>query len=717
MRRHKLLAFLGVMFVVAGMVLIMGVPTFAQDAEPETDFLASFYEAWEGSGHATADAEAFVHWDEDGEIDTNCARCHSTPGYLDFLGEDGSEFGTVDAAAPIGTTVNCDACHNDTASALDTVTFPSGAEIHTEDNAARCMVCHQGRSSGLDVDNAITEAGLEDMNAVSEDLRFINIHYYAAAASVYGSEAMGGYQYEGNAYQLQNTHVPGYDTCTSCHNPHTLEIQIEECSSCHEVEELEGLRDIRMPGSQVDFDGDGDTDEGLAYEIEGMQVLAYQAIQAYAAEVVGTPLLYDAHSYPYFFIDTNGDGEAGEDEINYGNQYNAWTGNLLKAAYNYQVSLKDPGAYAHNAVYSIQLLYDTVEALNAELSTPLDLSNNHRNEAGHFDVTAEAFRHWDEDGEVSGRCSRCHTDEGLPFLLENDATIAFEPSNSLSCQTCHDSLSEFTLNVVNEVSMPSGAVISFGEGDASNVCLACHQGRESGVSVDASIASSGAGDDEISEALRFQNPHYFAAGATFFGADANGGYQYEGLEYTGRFDHTRRLNDCASCHDVHTLENKLNRCVDCHEQVEDGGDTALIRAHPDDADPFDYDGDGDLEEPIADEIASFQEALLAGIQAYGADVIGTPITYAPHNYPYWYIDANENGMIDDEELTREGRYPSWTPTLLRAAYNYQYVAKDPGAYAHNADYALQILFDSVAAISGDEAVANFIRPEAVPTDD
>lgn len=720
MRRHKLLALpglFGILLVVAGMVLLVGLPVMAQeDEEPQPDdFLASFYEAWGGSAHNAAETEAFVHWDEDGEVEQNCAQCHSTYGYLDFLGEDGSAFGTVDSAAPLGSTVNCDACHNDTASNLDAITFPSGIEIATDDNATRCMVCHQGRSSGMSVDNALAEAGVEDMNAVSEDLRFINIHYYAAAASLYGSDAGGGYEYAGQSYQLQNEHVPGYDTCTSCHDPHTLEIDIADCQSCHEdLDSTEDLRDIRMPGSIVDFDGDGDVREGLADEIEGLQAVTYAAIQTYASEVVGAPIVW-GNGYPYFFNDLNADGIADEDEVNYGNQYNSWTGNLLMAAYNYQVSLKDPGAYAHNGVYAIQLLYDSAAALNGELAEPMDMSAYARNEAGHFDVTAEAFRHWDEDGEVSASCSRCHTDEGLPFLLDNGTTIAFEPSNSLSCQTCHDSLSEFTLYVVNEVTMPSGAVVSFGEEEASNVCLQCHQGRESGVSISNSIANAGVGDDEVSEDLHARNPHYFAAGATFFGADANGGYQYDGMDYSGQYDHSRRVNDCQGCHNVHSLENRVERCIDCHEEAETEDDVVLIRAHPDDATPVDYDGDGDLEEPIRDEMITFEETLYAGIQAYANDVIGQAIVYEAHSYPYWFLDTNGDGVANPDEANYGNQYPSWTPTLLRAAYNYQYALKDPGAFAHNADYVLQLLYDSIADISGEEAVATFTRPEAVPT--
>ncbi len=49
-----------------------------------------------------------------------------------------------------------------------------------------------------------------------------------------------------------------------------------------------------MPGSKVDYDGDGNVEEGIYEELEGVQALLLQAIQAYAAEVAGTPIVYDA---------------------------------------------------------------------------------------------------------------------------------------------------------------------------------------------------------------------------------------------------------------------------------------------------------------------------------------------------------------------------------------------------------------------------------------
>jgi hypothetical protein len=718
MRKYQILITVGALFLITGFVLLAQPTVYAQETPTDDPtagpFLTQYYEAWKASPHAAADTEAFRHWDAEGAIEESCAKCHSTPGYLDFLGEDGSEFGVVDAPAPLGTVVNCDACHNPTAASLTNVSFPSGAEITTFDNAARCMECHQGRASGADIDAALMEVGLaEDPNTVSADLGFINIHYYAAAATLYGSEVGGGYQFPGKVYQMQNVHVPGFDTCTSCHNPHTLEVNVEECSTCHlEVSEPEDLVDIRMPGSMVDFDGDGDDFEGIAGEIQTLQEMTYEAIQTYASEVAGTPIVYDEHAYPYFFIDTNANGEVDEGEAAFPNKYNAFTGTLLKAAYNYQVTKKDPAGYVHNPVYQIQLLYDSIEALNEQLAEPVDLSQARRNEAGHFDVTVEAFRHWDADGEVPGSCAKCHTAEGLPFFMENSVNIKSEPSNSLSCSTCHDSLVDFTTYPLNEVTFPSGAVVSFGEEEPANLCLNCHQGRESTTSVNRVITSAGAGDDEVSDKLTFRNVHYFAAGATLFGGEAQGAYQYEGKEYVGRNLHTEDFQTCSDCHEQHELVIEIEECVECHEAVEGTEDLRLIRYVDEDETPVDYDGDGDVEEPIAAEIDAMEAELGRLIYQYAAETAGAAIVYDSHSHPYWFLDTNANGEADEDESNSDNRYNMWTPTLLRAAYNYQYIQKDPGAYAHNAEYALQILYDSIEAIGGAEAVANFTRPAA-----
>jgi hypothetical protein len=667
-------------------------PECAECPEPVVSQVP-FADLWAASGHADETAEAFRHWDEDDpqEVPTSCAKCHSAPGYLDFLGVDGTVAGTVDNAASIDTVVNCTVCHNDGTLTKTSVVFPSGAEITGLGDESRCMECHQGRASTVSVNDAIAEAGV-DMDATSEDLGFINIHYYAAAATQYGTFAMGGYQYDGKTYDARFAHVEEFDECSECHDPHSLELRVGSCSECHtDVSSLEDVANIRLPGSTADYDGDGDVEEGVTMEIAGLQEILYGAMQAYASDVPGTAIAYDSHAYPYFFIDTNENGEADEDEANYGNQYNVWTPRLVKAAYNYQVSKKDPGTYAHGGKYIIQLLYDSIEDLNPDLIAGLN-----RIDVGHFAGSEEAFRHWDEDGEVSGSCSKCHSATGLPFYLEEGVEASQPLANGFQCRTCHDAVPGYSLYAVSEVRFPSGAQVGFGEEAASNICLECHQGRESTVSVRAETA--GVADDEVSEDVGFRNVHYFAAGATVFGTEAQGAYEYEGQSYLGRFAHVEAFDECVECHSAHALEVSVEGCGVCHSGVESEEDLHAIRIAE-----ADFDGDGDTDEGLAGEISTLYDALYTAVQAYAEETAGTPIVYDGHAYPYFFADTNSNGEADPDEANYGNRYTTWTPRLLRAAYNYQYATKDPGNFAHNGQYIIQVLYDSLVDMGGDTA--------------
>jgi hypothetical protein len=665
-----------------------------------------FADEWVASPHNDATAEAFTHWDEDGEVEVDCAKCHSTPGHLDFLGADGSTAGVVDAAAPIGTTVQCVACHNEVTLTKTSVVFPSGIELTDLGYQSRCMECHQGRSSKVQVDESIAEAVGEDLDTPSADLRFINIHYYAAAATRYGTEVMGGYEYEGKTYDPRFDHVAGYDTCNSCHNPHTLELVVDTCATCHTgVTSVEDIRNIRMFGSLVDYDGDGDLEESTASEIEGLRELLYQNIQAYASEVAGADIVYDPASHPYFFGDANANGTVDEGE----EAYASWTGRLVRASYNYQVSAKDPGGFAHGGKYLIQLIYDSIEDLNSAVSSPIDMTAMQRVDAGHFAASEEPFRHWDEDGEVPGDCAKCHSAEGLPVFLKEAAAnrdgvtgrnVAVDPASGLNCATCHNDLTTFTRYEVPQVKMPSGSIVDTGNPD-SNICLNCHQGRESTVSLNAAIASVGVGDDEVSENLSFRNPHYFAAGATLFGTDAKGAYEYEGKTYNGRFLHVPNAATCVDCHDTHALEVKVETCSGCHGT----DDLSAIRMSEED-----FDGDGDTTEGMAGELATVRDALYAQIQAYATDTAGAAIVYDALAYPYWYADANANGTVDEGEES----FATWTPSLLRAAYNYTWSVKDPGAFAHNGKYILQVMMDSLEDLGG--STTGMTRPVPAPVE-
>lgn len=361
----------GAAISLAGLLIFAAPPAGAQDrgpgpaqgAEAPGEMIPAnripFYHDWAQSPHAKADARAFTNWNEQGEIPEACARCHSTPGFLDYIGADGSPAGVVDRKAPTGTVITCAACHNEPARAITAVTFPSGLRVEGLGSEARCMTCHQGRTSTFSVDKAT--ADMED-DAVVPELEFINIHYRAAGATLMGTLARGGYEYAGRSYASQRRHPEPFDNCISCHELHTVAPKVEPCAACHEgISDRDSLAMIRK--SKADHDGDGDITEGIAAEIGHLHQRLLAAIQAYGREVAGEPIVYDGHAHPYFFKDLNGNGTAEEDEAKAPNKYASWTPRLLRAAYNYQFVAKDPGAYAHNAPYALQLLHDSLADL------------------------------------------------------------------------------------------------------------------------------------------------------------------------------------------------------------------------------------------------------------------------------------------------------------------------------------------------------------------
>jgi len=260
--------------------------------------------------------------------------------------------------------VSCFVCHNDSAHVKEMAMFPSGAEIEGLGQSVNCAECHQGTRSGVDVVNAAGDLPDDEIN---EDLGFINVHYKVASAVRYGSEVTVGYEYPEKDYLGFYPHVNDFQLCTDCHNPHSLAINPSDCAACHPVvSDYEDIFDIRMSGTP-DYDGDGDTSEGVYGELITMHEKLYAAIQAYAQEVVGESILYAAQ-FPYWFIDTNGNGVADEGEIAVPNQYSQWTPRLVKATYNYHLVVEDPGGFMHNAPYLIQLMYDTMDNL-AEVVT------------------------------------------------------------------------------------------------------------------------------------------------------------------------------------------------------------------------------------------------------------------------------------------------------------------------------------------------------------
>ncbi len=692
-------------------------PTQIVSPTPDVPFVSE----WQNSGHADVSAEPFNHWNSDGAVPTACARCHTPAGYVEYVST-----GKVanDIKAPAGV-ITCTTCHNSATMNLTSVTFPSGVTINNLGPEARCMECHQGRESTVSVNKTIASfkatdapdavpAAIKGTNGQDQTLGFINVHYLAAGATLYGGETHGGYEYPGKTYSAKNQHVEGMDTCIACHDQHSTQVRINKCQQCHDVKTVDDLKNIRMNSSLMDYNGNGDTKEGIYYEIQGLQTSLMTAAQAYAKDVTGTSIVYDGNTYPYFFVDANDDGKA-DQQNGKPVAFTKWTPRLVEATYNYQFVEKDPGAFAHNPSYVIELLYDSTADLDSYFSdagktVPVDMSKMVRDNAAHFAGDTLPFRHWDGAdtpgiGTVPGTCAKCHTATGLPQFLAEGTTISNPASDGLACSTCHDTANFPNRRQVTSVTFPSGKTVSFAKdaqgnlaADDSNLCIECHQGRESTVSVNKSVATAGATDDEVSAKLSFIDVHHLPAGATFFGNDVEGAYQYPGKTYVGA-NSQHPLNKCTDCHDAHTLAPKVEACAGCHgtDKPED------IRAP---GDTTDYDGDGNTTEGMKGEIDTLEQALYAQMQTYAETTAGTPIVYST-SYPNFFVDANKDGKPDSNDKGLVS-YNAWTPRLLKAAYNYQLVQEDPGAFVHNPKYVIEFLIDSIQDLGGD--VSHYVRP-------
>jgi len=317
---------------------------------------------WWASAHADASAEAFTHWNEDDPpvVPVNCAKCHSGQGFLNYLGQDSSAVQAVDAPAAINSVITCEVCHNEKADALQLAELPSGINIEMGSGNALCASCHSGTNAGVQV--ALAAQGYGD-DEIIPDAAFINPHYAFAAATWLGSEGQGGYHYPASSYTNRFEHAKGVNSCTACHEPHSLRMRkdyenADLCAACHSnVVSYSDYRDVWVGG--VDFDGDGVV-KGIYHEIEGMRQFLMDAIQQYAIAQLDQPIGW-ADQYPYLFVDSDSDGAISAEEAVFPNRYLTFTPRLLRTTFNYQFSAKDPAGYVHNGKYMLQLLYDSIQ--------------------------------------------------------------------------------------------------------------------------------------------------------------------------------------------------------------------------------------------------------------------------------------------------------------------------------------------------------------------
>ncbi len=341
--------------------------------------------------------------------------------------------------------------------------------------------------------------------------------------------------------------------------------------------------------------------------------------------------------------------------------------------------------------------------------------NNQWADSDHADkAAAGAWAHynWTETG-IAGElrldgtatsdrttCQRCHTMRGFikmatetlgdtpAFVPFNDYQPSYKPE-MLHCNGCHtDSVGNLRPVAAVKVQYTNVTTATvYPDASSSNICIACHTGLESGESIKASPA-------DFTNAA-FINSHYLTGGGTLY---TTTGYEYTTQDYTNvPFYAHDKIGTAAA-----TGTGDKGPCVGCHltaveshsfQPVERDETTGLIVAITSQVCATCHAGEHGPAFVAKGGIAAAVQAAASFLNTEEEDFkaalesLSAQLTAAGHpflgGYPYFATG----------DWTNSGTYVG--KDLMGAAFNYNLLEHDPGAYAHNRIYTKRLIYDSI----------------------
>ncbi|MHB8713867.1 MAG: hypothetical protein ACYDAI_09950 [Trichloromonadaceae bacterium] len=304
---------------------------------------------------------------------------------------------------------------------------------------------------------------------------------------------------------------------------------------------------------------------------------------------------------------------------------------------------------------------------------------------------------WDQTTGTGNRasCQRCHTATGIANYLTDPTT--YDPANNdfshlsgwtaatgspqnemLYCWGCHSDNTGSLRNPGAITADYTGQDVTFPDLADSNVCMACHTGRESGGTIAAKAADPATNWSNLS----FINSHYLTAGGTVFSAS---GYHYAGLVYATPSNLHGGIGTAGS---IGTAVGDNGPCVKCHMSSAGAG-----QSHS-----FDV-VTKDVGEVITAINPSFCNACHTGALALAASDLNTLRS------GFEAAIAALEAQLAAKGFPFQASFPyfaskNWGdattgPNNMGAAFNYNLLAHDPGAYAHNVRYASRLIWDSI----------------------
>lgn len=321
-------------------------------------------------------------------------------------------------------------------------------------------------------------------------------------------------------------------------------------------------------------------------------------------------------------------------------------------------------------------------------------------------VKSAAWVHYDFKGADRQACQKCHTASGARNYLNSliagttydqtknvfVATAGTKQREMLYCWACHTSNTSAIRNPgpVKAAYTDNLAEYTFPDISGSNLCLLCHTGRENGDSIAKKVG-------DFSN-LSFINSHYLTGGGTVFTVT---GYEYTGLDYTNPSSYmhdkiglstapvsgTGTNGPCAGCH-MSSSEKHLFMPVakDSGGTITSVTSTVCAKCH----------GSAMTAAALVEQETLLEEALEAlsvqlqqrGFYFYNAH---------PYFYTAAYVAGGTNTAQKNWLSTGDSDKTGATTGKknMGAAFNYNLLEHDPGAYAHNRYYAKRLIYDSI----------------------
>lgn len=622
-------------------------------------------EQWMKSGHNFDPAHTHA------TTGASCVECHDSESFvrIKVKGEDPpaedlpehSQFGHT-----------CTTCHNveDPTNILalqmaGDVTLPAYGDVVSAGTSAACISCHNARRVNppehiltsshpgphhgpqgdiLSGTGAFTYGGTFGSSAHTAMVGCVDCHMGPDPA-----EGDRGHNEVG-----EHTFKMRWDGGTPA-NPNDDVLNVAGCQRCHP-----GLDTFDIP-AKGDYDGDGVV-EGVQTEVGGLLELVEAALPHDEEGEISLPAPAD--------IDPTDSTVVGQ----------------LMANYNYLLVVEDRSLGVHNTAYIVQMLRASIEDLTG---TPLPGDTPTGSAfSPNLPVTSDAIEKRQEQWEASGHnfdpmemsasgrasCVKCHNSEWFVRVQVKGEEppaedLAEPPEHGIVCATCHaidDPTNILRLNLVGDVTLPTGEVIP---GGISATCMSCHNARR---------------DDPADYALTsYRGAHHSPQADMLAGKSA--------IDYGETLESSSHIvaveKKCAGCHMADTpaegmvgghtfsmrsdngtpddpsddIEN-VSVCQSCHLGVA----TFDFPAEED------YDGDGTIE----------------GVQTEVKGMLAVLASVLPQ-------DEEGNASIpSDLELT--------TPEQRTAYYNYTFVANDGSYGVHNLKYAVDVLRTTYKAFTGKE---------------